>query len=308
MTVKALATRSSADRDKASIASASAHDAVVDGKSVQELDAFSVALMCLAAVEALLLLWLDDNLGPSKPVTFLGVLIFSVCAWVRYHFRSSTSLALFWATTVVLSVDQFPATPNHHFLLAVIASALWIAGPAGAKSSDNARLVVLFAMVSVMIWSGVQKLAWGAYRDGSYLAMLIATDERFRNAGGLLLPRAELERLVELGQPAAGKGPYILTAPLARLVSWLLPFLEIGAGTLLLLRRYRRVACVLGGVIVIGIELVAREFSFGMMCLLCFLYLGRPSSRMRSTILTVLFCLVVVLVIVRIAFRDLAFY
>jgi hypothetical protein len=276
------------------------------------LDFFTSAVMAVACLEMLLLLWLPAQLGPPRPLAALFALSYAICASLRLFSRSVVSTAAFLVTTVVVAAEVMPGTPNHQFLLAILASGFFIGGGERRETADqaaeNVRLVALAAMIAAMTWSGLHKIVWGAYDDGEFLAVLISKDGRFRSLAEWLLPAEELRRITNLGAPAAGRGPYLLTSAPALWASRVVPYLEVAIGAALVFRRSRRVACLAGTCFLVAVEVVARELVFGMLCLLCFGYIARPSARAARWQAETIAVLGFFLLILRLVARDLSFY
>jgi hypothetical protein len=155
----------------------------------------------------------------------------------------------------------FPLAGNHRYLelvLAVVFSAL------DGRSQEHRRLQlysVRFMVVIVLFYSGLQKLIWGYWIDGQFLAFSVGR-EPFRAMLGWLIPGDELARLGTY-QGTIGDGPYLVDAPLLIAASNLVWVAEIGFALLLLLPVTRRVAWPAACLVVVAIELVARELMFG---------------------------------------------
>jgi hypothetical protein len=123
-------------------------------------------------------------------------------------------------------------------------------------------------------YTGLQKLFYGYYSQGQYLAFAAATEERFTWLFRHLIPAAELarlqsynERLIHPGvwQPKVPSGPYVVASALFRALSNAVYLFEMAAGAGLLWRRTRAVAAVAAVLFVVCIELGAREITFGLL-------------------------------------------
>ena len=79
---------------------------------------------------------------------------------------------------------------------------------AGRKNLDWLGVIVLF-------YSGLQKLLYGTYFRGQFLAFTVAQIDTFRKAMGFLLPAGELARLRSLS-PLDPASAYRTSAPLFR--------------------------------------------------------------------------------------------
>ena len=167
---------------------------------------------------------------------------------------------------------EFPSTGNHAYL-----EVLFCALAAFLRTSDpvEARVfvrAVRWMVVIIFFYSGLQKLLHGFWVHGQYLAFSLDS-AGFRPLLRRLLSPAEYTRLAALGG-LPGDGSY-------RVTSW--PLLVVSNGTwlaemalapLLVWRRTRLVAAVVGLLLLTGIEVGAREVFFGLIFVdaaLCFL-------------------------------------
>jgi len=155
----------------------------------------------------------------------------------------------------------FPLAGNHRYLeliLAVVFSAL------NERSDEQRKLqlrAVRFMVVVVLFYSGLQKLIWGYWTRGQFLAFALERGP-FHAMLGRLVPTDELARLTSYSG-AIGDGPYLADAPLLMAASNLVWIAEIGLALLLLLPVTRHRAWPIACLLVVGIELVARELMFG---------------------------------------------
>jgi hypothetical protein len=116
--------------------------------------------------------------------------------------------------------------------------------------------------VVVLFYSGVQKVVQGYYFDGSMLTYSLSTNS-FRGILQLLLPASEFERLAALGG-AAGEGPYSVDSPLLLAASNGIWLAELSLPALMLWRRTAPLAALATLVLLLGIEIGAREVFFGL--------------------------------------------
>ena len=175
----------------------------------------------------------------------------------------------------------FPENANHQYvgLLAMVFLAL-------ADDGDEAQRVAAlqglrWLLLIGLFWAGVQKVVYGLYFEGEFLAVRIATDPNFAEVFGWLLPEAEHARLLSL-QPGAGVGPYRVDAPLFVAASNSVWIAEIGLPVLLLIPATRRWA--VPGVIALmaAIELAARELFFGAIMVSLALLFARADWSSRA--------------------------
>lgn len=176
----------------------------------------------------------------------------------RFRRAAFAGLALLQAWWIV---RFFPLAGNHRYLeliLAVVFSAL------DERNDEHRRLQlrsVRFMVVVVLFYSGLQKLVWGYWTRGQFLAFAV-NHEPFSAMLGWLFPADELVRLASYSG-AIGDGPYLADAPLLIAASNLVWILEIGLALLLMLPLTRHRAWPIACLWVVCIELVARELMFG---------------------------------------------
>jgi hypothetical protein len=274
-----------------------------EDSSLTETGLFSVALMAVGCLEQLLLLGSSRAAGATRALGLMAAVCYGVCICLRYSRAWRVSQSIFAAVALLVAVVTFPETANHHYFLALLAVALWALDTGDDAAAESVRAVVLSCLVSALVWSGVQKLWWHAYDRGQFLAVAIVTDVRFRKAAALLLPSAEIERLLSLGIPRSHSGPYTLTPTMASRFLGGVPYAEIGMGLALLVPRLRRTACVAAGLFFVTVELVVHEFSFGLICILCLAMVARVSGRTRSALGLAVLGAGVLLLVLQVALR-----
>lgn len=200
-----------------------------------------------------------------------------VAGWLGWRPRVATA-----ASAVLLAIGialAFPFNANHQFV------ELWLLGflsladgsqpAAGRAVLQGARWMLVIGF----FWAGVQKVLWGQWFGGEFLAHRIATDPAFDQVFQLMLTGAEMERLRAL-EPIAGAGPF-------RAAGGLLPWISNGAwiaelalAGLLCWGPTRRLAALGVLVFLFAIELGARELFFGgLMANLALLFLGARVHR-----------------------------
>ncbi len=157
--------------------------------------------------------------------------------------------------------SHFPLTGNHRYLELFLAGLLALLDD---EREEDRRLLLRslqWTVIVVLFYSGLQKLVHGYYFQGQFLAYSLWRDT-FRAALGPLLSPEEIGRLMSYKR-VVGDGPYLVSSPAFVALSNAVWILEMAFAPLLLLRLTRRVACVAACVLVIGTQLVAREFLFG---------------------------------------------
>jgi len=169
-------------------------------------------------------------------------------------------LAQLWLT--------FPLTHNHFFveLYAVVLVAL--VGDGGGERADSERVVlqsICWLAALVLFHTGFQKLLYGAYWRGELLAFLVGQADRFAILFEPLLSPGDVERLRSHDAMQIGAGPYRVDSLLFRLASNAVWVAEIGLAPLLIHPRTRRMAVAAALLLLLAIQLGAREFGFALL-------------------------------------------
>ncbi len=178
----------------------------------------------------------------------------------------------------------FPLTGNHRYLELFVAGLFALLD----DRKDEERRLLLRALqwtfIVVLFYGGVQKLVHGYYFHGQFLSYSLWR-VGFHAALGPMLPAHEFERLTSY-TAAVGDGPYIVTSPVFLVASNAVWIVEIALAVLLCFRATRQVAWVMGLVFVVAMEIVAREFMFGIE-VACAMLLFSRSDAIRRAILPI---------------------
>jgi len=174
--------------------------------------------------------------------------------------------------TVALFASHKPALGNHAALESLLLLAVALAVPVTAARAGTIAALFRWSCVLLFLHSGVQKIIYGAYFNGSFLARRIH-DDRFAWVLDLALPRAEFVAL----HTADPLGPMVFESVGGLLLSNAVYLSEVGCALLLSIPATRRLGLVASILTVIGIEVVAREVGFGLMFILMLL-LFRPQT------------------------------
>jgi len=190
-----------------------------------------------------------------------------------------------WATAVALivllvrHVSTFPLVSNHSYLEFILISLYCWIDSSRAEERELFLQACRWLAVIIFFYSGVQKLWYGEYFDGRYLAYLAAMADRTRTGFELIIPPEEFSRLATYAAQA-GSGPFLIDSTLFRLLSNSAWITEIVLSLLLLCRRVWLPAVVFGIFTVFIIEFIAREFIFGILMIsLLFLFCRRDVNR-----------------------------
>ena len=175
--------------------------------------------------------------------------------------RRAAFAVLFVNLTTIVWRD-FPATGNHAYLETMIAGFLALLDP----DEEVERTAILRALgwtaIVVLLASGVHKLVQGYYFRGQYLAYATWI-ESFRTVIAPLAGPDEFVRFIKYSG-VVGDGPYISKSPALLAASNLVYLAEIGLALMLIVRRTRTFAVLATVAMLVGIEVAAREFFFGM--------------------------------------------
>ncbi len=190
-----------------------------------------------------------------------------------------------WATVVVLivllvrHVTTFPVVSNHSYLEFILISLYCWIDSSRAEEKELFLQTCRWLTVIIFFYSGVQKLWYGEYFDGRFLAYQAAISPQSRMAFDLLIQPEELTRLLSYKRQP-GSGPFLIDSVIFKVVSNGAWISEIVLGLLLLFRKVWPMAVVGAIFTVFGIEFIARELIFGvLMVSLLFLFCRRDVNR-----------------------------
>jgi hypothetical protein len=117
----------------------------------------------------------------------------------------------------LLFMIDFPFPANHSYLELIVIGFLMLLeeGEAPTRVRLEARLldtVIRGILVIIITAGGLQKLYYGYYADGTFLAWVTAREERFAEVLRLVIPSDEFHRLRGLGL-TEGAGPFRVESP-----------------------------------------------------------------------------------------------
>jgi hypothetical protein len=232
------------------------------GASVVKTTAFRRLLLLIVAVEFwdTALRWAGE---PSFAAHALLAVLASVCAgagWTQRWQRIGTAVA-----AAIVAIDlawQFPAAANHHYLELLCLALLLLLREEIAEEARLLGVALRWLLVIGLFYAGLQKLLYGYYFTGEFLAFTIPRNPHFALILGPLMPAAEFDRLGALPL-AEGAGPFRVDSMRFAIVSNLAYLAELVLPPLLLWPRMR--PWVVSAVIAyfVAIELAAREVFFG---------------------------------------------
>jgi hypothetical protein len=199
--------------------------------------------------------------GGWGPAVAVGQSALAAIAWAGRARRLVTLVALL--LLLVQLRTTWPLTANHLYLC------LWSLGLLAFLDTHREReaglqLAALRWLAAIVLAAtGVQKLLYGTYFRGQFLAFVVAEDARFAALFRHLVPPDALARLAAIGPPEPGAGPYLVDSAAFVAASNLVWVCEIGLPVLMLVRRTRAVAATVAIVFLVLIETGARELFFG---------------------------------------------
>jgi hypothetical protein len=164
-----------------------------------------------------------------------------------------------------LTVSLLPDTANHVLLELFCLLFLCFADDSETAECELVIKSLCSVFAIVLFYTGFQKLIYGQYFDGQYLAFSIATETRFAHFLQYVIPADEFERLRNLDHNTVGSGPFCFDVPWLVAASNFIYIVEMGLPVLLQIRKFRTVACLASIALIILIELGAREVLFGVL-------------------------------------------
>ncbi|HHO49312.1 MAG TPA: hypothetical protein ENK18_00175 [Deltaproteobacteria bacterium] len=176
---------------------------------------------------------------------------------------------------------SFPFIPNHLFLELLCCGLLTIYGAPRSEDRQLLLTAVRWIAALVLLWTGIQKLWWGTWDHGEFLAAAIAERDSFATFMAPLLSTAELQQLRGM-ELTIGGGPLRLEGGWGLALSNLTWILEIALPLGMLWPRSRSAA--VGGAVglVCLIELAARELFFGLLFVQLLLVIPPGRTLQRS--------------------------
>ena len=193
--------------------------------------------------------------------------LLTLCAVLGWQDRFAwpATLAAF-VVELASVVSVFPENANHQFLLLIFLGLLLLVGSSveriRSESLDVACLQATRWIVVIGLgWAGFMKLRYGYWFGAEFLSYRIAIDPGFAWVFGSFVPDTEILRLVSL-ETRVGSGPFRAEAPLLVAISNLTWLAEILVPVGLLWSRTRAVSMIAAVVLMVAIQLGAREVFF----------------------------------------------
>ena len=210
-----------------------------------------------------------------------------------------TALGLAAAVALAQVVWTFPFVANHTFLRLFALSLLVLADPGSLRERRLVHAALGWMAAIVLFYTGFQKLVYGTYFQGQYLAYMVSLTDRFARVFEWLVPVGEWSRLKAIGPPVPGAGPYTVDGAAFLAVSNLVYVVEIALAAGLLWWRTRRPAIWMALALIVFIELGAREVFFGLLfCNLVLVLHPRDVGRKLAPVVAGIYVLALLLKVV----------
>lgn len=162
-------------------------------------------------------------------------------------------------------VGVFPDNSNHSLVEFLILVAFVLSDIDRPEQRRSLMEFLRWLGVYTMLFSGLRKLLSGTYFQGTFLASRMH-EERFFIFFRPLLDSNEMTHLHTLLLENSA-GPFRFESPFAILVSNSVWLSELVAGIMLIFARTRTSGAILAVLVLVGIEVIARELVFGFLAL-----------------------------------------
>lgn len=198
--------------------------------------------------------------------------------------------------TALQMIWTFPFIANHTFLRLFALALLVLANPGSLRERRLVHAALGWMTAIVLFYTGFQKLAYGTYFQGQYLAYMISLTDRFARVFEWFVPLGEFSRLKAIGPPVPGAGPYTVDGAAFLALSNLVYVVEIALAAGLVWWRTRRLAIWITLMLIVFIQLGARELFFGLLfCNLVLVLHPRDVSRRLLPIMAGIYVLALLL-------------
>jgi len=255
----------------------SAGDATEDAARLRTLRRFVLAWGAVRSV-----VWL----GAGAPVDafWLGAsaLVLAIAAALAFAPRLEHLAPRIALPALALQLAlSFPLTNNHWFLEAYAVALLALAGP-GERDAPLVVCALRWLTAIVLFHTGWQKLGYGHYFAGDFLAFMVGRGDRFAALFQWVLPAGEVARLQSYAPFERGAGPYRVAQPLFVAMSNAVWVAELVLPWGLVWRRTRTAAAAVAAALVLAIQLGARELGFALLFASLLLLFAPPAWARRA--------------------------
>ncbi len=197
--------------------------------------------------------------------------------------RARLAMGLLAVAGLLSCISRFPVTANHVYLGALTSIIVLVLDPGRQAHQRITRAHLCALPLVALAWGGVTKLLHGSWFQGQAMSALFVSRVDIRATLSAFMTTDDADRLARLSF-ADGAGPFVLLGPLilAANAMWatelVLPF------ALVLWRRLASRAWWLLSGTVVGIQLVAHEwtFAFLLLNLASLMAPSRAAWRMRA--------------------------
>ncbi|MCZ6713688.1 MAG: hypothetical protein O7B29_07070, partial [Deltaproteobacteria bacterium] len=236
-------------------------DAALRGKKLRALRRF---LMLHGAARSWLWLLFEAPVHPA--LLALSATALCVCLVLSLSRRGEYLAPRLALPVLLLQLWwTFPITDNHFFIELLAVALLCLAD----RDSEADEVLVLQSLqwltALVLFQTGLQKVLYGHYFGGEFLAFMVGQGDRFADLFALLVPASEVARLAGIDPLRTGAGPFRVESVGLILVSNLVYLTELVLPVALLLRRTRLAASLVAIVFVVTLQLAAREVGFALL-------------------------------------------
>ena len=222
---------------------------------VEEIEGFwyPTVFRCLIVVGATAVIveaafWLLNKLG------YRGFVVAGVSLW------ATRAAAVLVVAQIALTM---PFTANHVFLELLCLALLAFLDESKADEDELLLQAMRWLTAVFFFYAGLQKVLYGRYFDGQFLAFMAATQDRFADFFRYFMSDEAFVQLRAHELPKLGAGPYRVDSLLFLAISNSVYIFEMVAGILLLVRKARPFTALAIIAFVIVIEIAAREIVFG---------------------------------------------
>lgn len=208
---------------------------------------------------------LEAPLHPTVLAVTLAALATALAlAWTPRRETGASRVAL--PALLAQLALTFPLTPNHFFLELYATAVLALADRDGR--ADAVVLAGLRWLTAIVLFvTGCQKLVYGHYWHGDFLAFMVGRGDRFADLFAWVLPAADVARLTSYDAFRGGSGPFRVTSAPFVFLSNLVWVAELALPFGLITARARGAATVAAMLFVAALQLGAREAGFAILFL-----------------------------------------
>jgi hypothetical protein len=233
------------------------------GEAAGRLRVLRRLVLCWGAVRSVV--WLGAGAPVDPAWLAASAALLAACAALAFaprleHLGPRLALP---ALAVQLALT-FPLTNNHWFLELFAVGLLAFAGRDG-RDAPLVLQALRWLTAIVLLHTGLQKLLYGQYFGGEFLAFMVGRGDRFADLFQWLLPAQEVARLQAYQPMHEGAGPYRVAQPLFVAVSNAVWLAELALPVGLLWRRTRTLAAAAAIAFVLALQLGARELGFALL-------------------------------------------